>query len=49
METKYSTKAEGGNRGVIERYDTGKDDISLRVAVPTPPPRFFSGGGYGYT
>ena len=27
METKYSTKAKGGNRDVIERYDTHKGDI----------------------
>ena len=26
-ETKYSTKTKGGNRDVIERYDTHKGDI----------------------
>ena len=35
METKYSTKAKGGNHDVIERYDTHKGDIrKLRHSGP---------------
>ena len=34
METKYSTKAKGGNRDVIERYDTHKGDGKDATRVP---------------